>query len=210
MNLNDLRVKRGEPIQPAWERLLKWAAGMKLISGRGVRLTVTPNGTLVAADVRSNPWDHPFKVTVSSKVAVIGNGSVNNLVPQINGAGLDGLDSNGKDVSPPQLKITGGPSKDLRSWICVQAKVDAKTGRMDAKDKNALTIIHTSTLDPKSGEGGFPDSGQGIGLQPLAMLLWSEDRAGIKRVFQITHHNLQHRFVRSGTSTAGRHFFWAA
>lgn len=69
MTLNDLRVRRGDPIQPAWQRLLKWASGTKLIAGRGVRLTVTPQGTLVTADVRSRPWDHPWKVAVSDKAA---------------------------------------------------------------------------------------------------------------------------------------------
>ena len=71
-----------------------------------------------------------------------------------------------------------------------------------------VTIFHTSTRDPKPAEGGFPDNGADVGLQPLAMLVWNEDKASVKKAFQITHHNLQHRFVRSGTAT-GRHFFWA-
>lgn len=210
MNLEDLKVRRGDPIQPFVQRLLKELPQLfRFFSGRGVRFNRTPDGIIVVADLRTNSWDHPLKAGVSDKAAVIGNGSVNNLVPQINDVGIDGLDSSGKEVPPPQLKITGGPNGDLRSWICVQAKVDVQTGVMDAKDKSALTIVHTKTLDPKSSEGGFPDNGQGIGLHPLATLLWSDDQASIKRVFQITHHNLQHRFVRSGTSTAGRHFFWA-
>jgi len=209
MNLEDLKVRRGDPIEPFVKRLLKELPVLfRFFTGRGVRFNRTPNGIIVVADVRSNAWDHPFKVGVSEKIAIVGNGSVNNLVPQINGVGIDGLDDDGKEVPPPQLKLTGGPSKELRSWVCVQARVDLKTGVMNPKDTTALTIIHTATLDPKSSEGGFPDDGAGIGLQPLAMLVWNEDKASVRRVFQITHHNLQHRFVRGNTGT-GRHFFWA-
>ena len=210
MNLNDLQVRPGDAIVPAWNRLLKWAKQFTLHSGANVRLNRTPNGTTVVADLRSNQWVPRFRVRVSDMSVVVGEGTVNNLVPRINGVGLDGLDSAGKEFPAPGLKITSGPNEDFRSWVCVQVKVDIASGRMNPDDKESLTIIHTSTLDPRSADGGFPDNGEGIGLQPLAMLVWAEG-VSVKRVFQITHHNLQHRFVRSGTGrgTAGRHFFWA-
>ena len=211
MNLNDLQVQPGDPIVPAWHRLLKWAKQFTLHAGAHVRLNRTPNGTTVVADLRSKQWVPRFRVRVSDKSVVVGEGTVNNLVPRINGVELDGLDSAGKEVPAPTLKITSGPSDAMRSWVCVQVKVDIEGGRMNPDDKDSLTVIHTRTLDPRSAEGGFPDNGEGIGLQPLAMLVWNEGGGSVKRVFQITHHNLQHRFVRSGTGqvTAGRHFFWA-
>jgi len=210
MNLEDLKVRRGDPIEPFVKRLLKELPILfRFFTGRGVRFNRTPNGIIVVADLRRNAWDHPFKVAIGENTATVGNGSVNNLIPQIGGVGIDGLDDDGNDVPSPQLKITGGPNDELRSWVCVQAKVDLKTGVMNPKDKTALTIIHTDSLDPRAGEGGFPDNGEGTGLQPLAMLVWNEDKSSVRRVFQITHHNLGHRYTPAKAPQPGRHFFWA-
>lgn len=210
MNLEDLKVRRGDPIEPFVKRLLKELPVLfRFFTGRGVRFNRTPNGIIVVADLRSNSWEHPFRVAVSDASISVSNGSVNNLVPQIDGVGIDGLDSSGADVPAPQLKLTGGPNEDLRSWICAQAKVDLKTGLMNPKDEGALTIVHTDSLDPQSADGGFPDDGAGIGLQPLAMLVWDEDGGSVTRVWQITHHNLGHRYVPAKAPKPARHFFWA-
>lgn len=196
MNLNDLRVRRGDPIQPAWQRLLKWAAGTKLIAGRGVRLSVTPQGTLVTADVRNRPWDHPWKVAVSDKTASIRPGLLNNLMPTIKGVALDGKDAK----APPTLKIAGGPDEELRSWVMLQVTMDAD-GRIPPKAKDAITLIHVNQLEPE-----LPVT---TGLQPLALLQWDES-GSVKSVFQIAHHNLNHRFLPGIASRGpGRHFFWA-
>lgn len=213
MKLDDLKVRRGDPIEPFVKRLLtELPILLRYFTGRGVRFSRTPDGIIVTADVRSKSWNHPFRVSVSGNLATVGAGVVNNLVPQIKRVGIDGLDFSGKTVPLPSLKLTERPNSELRSWICVQVRVDMKSGTMSDADLDALTIVHARTLDQAAQEGGFPDSGSGLGLQPLAMLVWSQDRQTVAQVFQITHHNLQHRFVKDGGASLalrGRHFFWA-
>ena len=65
MNVRDLYVKKGEPVLPAWNRLLEWTKQFRLFAGRGIRFTRTPNGTFVIADQNTLSWDHPFRVQVS-------------------------------------------------------------------------------------------------------------------------------------------------
>ena len=57
-----------------------------------MRLQRTPNGTYIVADLKSNPWNHPFKVRLADREALIGFGTVNDMVPRIEGRTLDGLD----------------------------------------------------------------------------------------------------------------------
>lgn len=201
MDVRDLYVRKGDPILPAWKRLLEWARQFRLFAGRGVRLTRTPSGTYIVVDAQAAPWDHPFKVLVSGQETTILPGTVNKLMPTVNGVALDAENA-------PRLRIAGGPSSELRSWICVQVRVDLKTGAINSDDKDALTIVHVTDLDPATSEGGSPDDGKGIGLHPLAMLIWNGDKASIKRAHQITHFNQQHRFIAAGDGQPSRHLFW--
>ena len=194
------------------ERLLKEIPLLlRFFPGQGVRLNRTPNGIIVVADLRSNPWNHPFRVAVSDDTATIANGTVNNLVPSIDGATIDGLDADGKEITPPTLDLSAGPGANNVSWVCVQVTVDLQSGAMDPKNKDALTIVHSNSLDPKASQGGSPDDGQGVGQQPLAMLRWDPELGAVKSAYQIVYHNLQHRYVKpgSGQGATGRHFFWA-
>ena len=201
MDLRDLEVKKGQPVLPAWERLKEWARRFELHAGMGVRFNQMPEGTWVIAESDAASWNFPFRVTMSAVGLKVGAGSVDNLIPQLGGVGIDGLDDKGGEVSVPDLKTSSGPNSFLRSWVCVQLKVNLKTGRVDPKDKTALTIIHASSQDTQTAD---------TGLQPLATLIWS-DKTTIKRLVQVVHHNLVHAFVpaNAAKSQSARHFFWA-
>jgi hypothetical protein len=120
---------------------------------------------------------------------------------QCNGSPLDAL-------IVPKLKIMGGPNTDLRSWICVDVRVDLASGQINTEDKDSVTITHVRGLDPRTSEGGSPDNGRGTGRHPLAMLIWSADKSSIRRTHQITHFNQQHRFIVATDSQPSRHLFW--
>lgn len=192
MNLRDLHVRKGDPVLPAWNNLLDWAKQFRLFAGRGVRLTRTPNGTFIVAEQQSTPWDHPFKVTVSATEATVLLGTLNNQVPMISGKRLD------EEVAP-QLKLAGGPNRDRRSWVCLDLRVDVKTGAIDPDDPKSVVLTHAR--EPESSE---------FGRHPLAMILWDVDRSTIRRVHQITHFNLQHRFIKAQAGKPSRHLFWPA
>ena len=97
------------------------------------------------------------------------------------------------------LKLLGGPNRDLRSWICLDVQVDNKTGAIDPENPKAVIITHSR--EPESRE---------LGRHPLAMLIWNPDRTTIRRAHQITHFNLQHRFIKAQAGKPSRHLFWPA
>lgn len=205
INLRDLYVRPGEPVLPAWKRLLEWAKQFRLFAGRGVRLQRTPNGTYVIADLKSNPWNHPFKVRLADREAAIGFGTVQDVVPRIAGKRLDGIDEKGREGEVPILKIEEGPNDELRSWIVVEVRVDPESGEIDAEDEEALIIRHVDELRSSTPE---------VGRHPLAMLVWAPNGTEIIRTRQITHFHLRHLFVaQQGSEEAevqsGRHLFWA-
>lgn len=202
IDLRDLYVRPGEPVMPAWKRLLEWARQFRLFAGRGVRLTRTPNGTYVVADLKSNPWNHPFKVRLANREATIGFGTVEGLVPRIGTKTIDGLDASGKETEPPKLQLTGEPNEDLRSWVVVEVKVAAEGGEIDPGDSEAVTIRHVRELGPEDPT---------IGRHPLAMLIWASNGTTILRARQITHFHLSHLYVvdRGAEERPGRHLFWA-
>ncbi len=206
IDLRELYVQPGQPVLPAWRRLLEWSKQFRLFAGRGVRLQRTPNGTYIVADLASNPWNHPFKVRLSGMEAMIGFGTVQNVVPRIEGKRLDGSDDKGREGEPPSLLITGEPNAELRSWIIVEVRPDLEWGEVLMGDKEAVVIRHVNDLQSPSAE---------VGRHPLAMLIWSSNRRSVQRVRQITHFNLQHLFVLQQGATPlaprrGRHLFWAA
>ena len=205
IHLRDLYVRPGEPVMPAWKRLLEWSKQFRLFAGRGVRLQRTPNGTYVIADLKANPWNHPFKVRLADREATIGFGTVQDVVPRIEGKRLDGMDDKGREGEPPTLRLTGEPNDELRSWIVVEVKVDPKSGEIDPENEEAVTIRHVREL-----RSSTPD----IGRHPLAVLIWAPNRTTIVRARQITHFHLRHLFVAQQGSDpqdtrSGRHLFWA-
>ena len=201
-DLRQLRVRPGDPVMPAWNRLLEWVKQFRLVAGRGVRFQRTPNGTYVVADLRSNPWNHPFKVSLSDQEATIAFGTVEDIVPRIGGQPIDGLDEKGRQAVPPKLRLDGGPNSDLRSWIAVEARVDRDSGKIDPNSKEAVVIRHVRELRSSEAE---------VGRHPLAMLLWAADGKSVLRSRQITHFNLRHYYVvePGAKNRPGRHLFWA-
>lgn len=205
IDLRELYVRPGEPVLPAWKRLLEWAKQFRLFAGRGVRLQRTPNGTYVIADLKANPWNHPFKVRLMDREATIGFGTVQDVVPRIEGKRIDGIDEKGREGDPPKLRLTGEPNAEGRSWIVVEVRVDPKSGEIDPEDEEAVVVRHVRELRSSTSE---------IGRHPLAMLIWSTNRSSIVRARQITHFHLRHLFVPQQSSDpqerrGGRHLFWA-
>jgi len=198
MDVRELYVQRGDAILPAWNKLLNWAKQFRVFAGRGIRLTRTPNGTYVVADLQASTWDHPFRVTLGSKELTIGMGTLNNRIPTINGVALDGAQA------VPKLKLASGPNAALRSWVCLQVRVDRQSGEINTDDENAVSIVHRNDI-----ENDLPSDGT-VGMHALAMLVWNPDRSSVKRLHQVTHFHLQHRRLKGTDQQLARHLFWPA
>jgi hypothetical protein len=42
------------------------------------------------------------------------------------------------------------------------------------------------------------------------MLVWNSDRSSVKRLHQVTHFHLQHRWLKGTDPQPARHLFWPA
>ncbi|NDD52830.1 hypothetical protein EBZ39_02950 [bacterium] len=189
IDLLKLKVRPGDPVWPAWERLLNWARQFRPITSPGILLTQTPQGTYVVADVAAASWAHPFKVGLTGDGATITKGQVEGIVPRIGKVALDA-------ETAPVLKIAGKPNADGVSWIALEVKTE---GAKIAENKpENVQIKHMTTLARTVDE---------TGIQPIALLRWS---AGVpSSVFQIVHHNLGHLYIKPTETRGSRHLFWA-
>lgn len=209
----ELRARRGEMILPKWLALLNFIGKTnRVVKGRGVRVQTLPSGGIyIYAEDNFNPWDSPLKVRVSAGFARVRPGFVNGVMPAIGDVRLDGTLADGTAGEVPKLEIEepGEP----RSYIAIKLTLSEKPVDFDIADPLALQIAHVpaSKFPPLFTQGGAIIEDDNTTLYPLAMVTWT-DKGALKRVYQITHHNLNHRFAQ-GDATAGkpsRHFFWAA
>ncbi len=189
-----LFVRPGERITAAlWNKLVAAGRACRLISGDGIRLRQTPDGTLVSCSTWK-PWNHPFKVTLSGTSATINRGLVNTIEPKIKDVPIGGDEANGK----PQPKIEFKEpklDKDGRGWIAVEVICD-KEKQWAVASATVVQVGELKTDDPTKG------------LHPIAMLRRS--KTGDLSLFQIEFFNLQHKAAVPTNGNAARHFFWVA
>lgn len=175
----------------------------------GLRVARTLNGVHVTAEAESQNFSGVWPVTLSGLTRVrIGDGTVNGRTPWLDGRGLDGLD---EDDEPhpegvPTLSVAEGHGDRRRSYVGVLVKVLEKTGAMDEKDPEALTVAHRPSLHAAFAEGGAPDE-EGTGFWPLAQLQWSSDGKRVERVRQWAYFPYTHRFQSGDGGRPGRHWF---
>lgn len=201
MKLEDLKVKRGDAIQPFVEKLLKFLPQLTkpYTTSKDIRLMHTPKGVNVVAQLRPSTFTPVFQPALKKLEASIGVGYVqtsNKLhQPTIDDIPLDGL-VDGEQKPVPRVKLKSGPNKELRSWLVLQVTHQKDPNQ---KIKDVITIIHASSLEPPSPE---------IGWQALSMLVWKDSQT-VDRVIPIVMHNLEHHFEPKLSGVGGTHFFWA-
>lgn len=218
MNVEELEVKDGDPIAPAWDRLREWVQSLSVqTTGDGAAIHYSPRQIDVVFDGDGSSYIGHFHCAliqsgVRQGITVgveTGDSLVNgSLIPVINDVPIDGVVSPTKTIPRPQLDLSAGPNKHLRSWICLQAVVDLKTSKLDEQNPSAkpLTITHRSDWDEL--DPGV-DDGRGRGLDAIAMIIW-RDRVTVGRIEQVTMHQIRHDYrppTKAGRK--GRHFFRA-
>lgn len=202
----DIVAKKGQKILPRWKALLRFIKSTGVIAGKGVKISRGPNGTTVSADHFQKPWSHPFKVTVSGGSATIRMGTVNGLVPHIDGVNISGFDDDFKQVNVPSIPIE--PGEEGESHIALVLNVPDGSSAIILDDPATFTIEHFPWASDVTGGGG--EDYRGAGKYPLAVLLWGDDGKLIKK-HQVVHFNLGHRFLQSEAASGrpSRHLFWA-
>jgi hypothetical protein len=205
----EIIARKGDGILPKWRALLKFIQNTGIVVGPGVKVTQTPNGTLVDADKAFRPWGHPFKTSAGNTAASVRAGLVNGVAPYINEVRITGIDDDGKEVEVPELVIKhdGTPI----TYIAIVLNLPAGNESMAIADSpESIRIEHVTSLPENFAEGGTV-SDETRGVYPIAALYWDSPGELNKRL-QIVHHNLGHRFIRANPSQGivGRHFFWAS
>ena len=211
MNSKEIKVSKGQNIQEAWERLVKWVDSLKITPSNDVKVNHTKNGVVVTVMKNPRSFNHPFKAFGSAKSFLISGGMVNGLVPFINDKKdgwrrIDNRDESGnkyKDQkSTPAMEINTATNDGGKIYICLRVKA-GKEGEIKTPLKDNLQIVQT-----KNAEGNNDDAG----YYPLALLYLDEAKKEIETKFQIVHHNMrylhQERKSIKGETTGNRHLFF--
>ena len=205
----EIIARKGDGILPRWRALLKFIKNTGIVVGPGVKVTQTPNGTLVDADRAFRPWSHPFKVSTNGLTATVRAGLVNGVAPYINEVRITGVDDDGKEVDVPDLVIEHDGT--LITYIAVVLDLPAGSDKLAISDSpEAIRIEHVTKLPENFAEGGTV-SDETRGVYPIAVLYWTA-KGELNKRLQIVHHNLGHRFIKAAPDQGivGRHFFWAS
>lgn len=209
----ELKVRSGDPIRPAWERLVRWVDSLRIIPSDDVTIRLTPHGTVVRV-ATSELFRGPLRVSHGAGQVSVSPGLVNEIVPVIRENGLkrriDNRDAAGvteKVKSAPRLTIDlTKASEDGRIFISIKY-----TRKQDTIPEEAEIVQTDSAKGPIDG----------LGYYPIAFLWLTQDRKDIERSFQITHHNIRATFQERALTAAelesapeakpiGRHIFYPA
>jgi hypothetical protein len=211
MDIKEIKVQKGERIQTAWERLVRWVDTLKVVPGEGVKVRETPKGTIVTVLKKRQAYSHPFKVGASEATASVRAGTVNDQTPYIldvttkNWRRIDNRDDDGnkfdEEKSAPAMKLDLKNQEGGKFYISLRVKPnDAGT----IKDpKTDLRIVQTPTAE------GLKD---GAGYYPLALCYLNASATAVEETFQIVHHNMRYlyqaRKSTEGETTGNRHLFF--
>lgn len=211
MDTAKIKVQKGDRIQPAWERLVKWVETLKVVPGEGVKVRETPKGTIVTLDAKIRSYNHPFKAGVSDSGASVRAGTVNGQTPYIldittkNWRRIDNRDDEGNkfkdEQPPPAMKVDFKNSEGGKFYLLLRVKPDKAGSFKDPKTD--LRIVQTPTTE------GLKD---GAGYYPLALCYLNQAGNAVEETFQIVHHNMryiyQERKSAAGKTTGNRHLFF--
>lgn len=221
MDARKIKVRAGESVFDAWNRLVDWVESLKIQTTPDILIAETTNGLDIKV-VESVTFSHPFLTMASINYAGVSPGTVNGFVPMIRDFSqkklvrIDGRDKDGKLTTGffPRMEIDAKKaSKDGRIYICVKVKAEKAANGKPAELKNeSLEIVQTdSPTGPKDQNGYYP----------IAMIYLTADMNAVQNVFQITHHNLRYAYQERKASddelkaaplekTIGRHVFYPA
>ena len=186
MKTERIKVQKGENIQTAWERLVRWVDTLKVVPGEGVRVRETPKGTIVTITNKRKTHTHPFKVSASGLLITVKEGTVNTMSPTLYDQKEKSwlpIATSGTDNQPPVMELDVNKITGNQFYINLRVVVD-EIGNIVDNEEN-LRIVQTEV-----------DSGDGDEAHyfPIAVGYLNADRTGVSEMFQVVHHNLNYIF----------------
>lgn len=134
----------------AWNQLVTWAVGARILPGRRVRLSHTPRGTIVSFVPDRRRFTGAFHAQAGDKSVRFAFGTIDFIEPKVGG----------KPISDPEamLKLADGKfDQDGRSWLGILIRHDDK-GKIDPEAKNSATMVQGADrgAGAKAGEHFHP------------------------------------------------------
>lgn len=200
-SLDQLRVRAGQRVKDAWDRLVRYLESIRLLPGPGILLRWTPRGVIVSARIPPADFTGHFAVQLAEDRIRIGFGLVNDIEPTINGRPITGTE--GEEA--PELRLSESKFDDAGySWICIEVVIDPESGEILETEgaSSSVRVIQTKTRYPDEDAGG------NVGWKAVALLYRGQQTEGFGRLEQITYFSQEHYTARRAARWV--HFFGPA
>jgi len=192
-----LLAQPGEPVLPKWQQLIAWIRRQQ-VQAPGARVTYAPGGARVLFDEDELRPIIRFAVQLSGKTVTVGDGTINGIVPAVDGVPLTGRVN--PPAPPPQIQLPE-KGRDNVCLVCIKTTHDTY---------GALTAATIEARTPESLPGGMRAdflAGQ-HGFIPIALVRYNPQTSQPESVHQHSVHNLQCRMYQ--TDAGRRVIYWAA
>jgi hypothetical protein len=195
--ISELEAKPGQKIWPKWLALIDWIKRQRHQSPNA-RINYTSSGATVICTPDEFFQNIFFEVRLVGDKVVVGDGTINGKVPQVNGVPITG--SVNPPSPPPEIKLIQ-PDAEGVVLICIKtthrANGDMEKATIEAKLQADLP--GALRADFSNGVNGFI---------PIALVRHDIQTRKPISVYQHSVHNLQCRAYSSGSGT--RIVYWAA
>jgi hypothetical protein len=195
--VQELEAKPGDKIWPKWLALIDWIRRQRHQSPNA-KISYTPSGAQVICTPNEFFQNIFFEVSLRGDKVVVGDGTINGKVPEVNGIPITG--SINPFQPPPEIKLIEPDDKGI-VLICIKTKHknngDLESATIEAKLQSSLP--GALRADFSSGVNGFI---------PIALVRHDLQTRKPISVYQHSVHNLQCRAYDSGAGT--RIVYWAA
>jgi len=189
-------VRPGDPVLPAWRRMVAFSRSLRPFAGSNTLITSLPNGYLVSFPPADFSWAHPFAVNFQSGKIKVSTGLIDQMEPTIGGLPISGISSSGTPLKAgaPLLTLENNYDSERRSWIIARCEC------LESGD-----IMSAEILQIKN----YPTPSPNVLQADVALAMIKNLSVGGPTIFQIVYHNLSHQWLQP-SGAAGRHFFSAA
>ena len=198
--IESLEARAGEPILPKWQDLIRWIRRQQ-VQAPGARVTYGQGGAQVVFDGEEYSQQIRFRVILtggSTPKVTVGDGTINGIVPKVDGIPITGSDN--PPQLPPEIQLVP-PNQEGVCLVCI------KTTHAANGDLTAATI---ECKKPEDLPGGMRAdfNVNGSGFIPIALVRHNLQTREPESVHQHSVHNLQCRMYDSGAGK--RVIYWPA
>ena len=218
-SITNLLVKAGDLLKAGqWNEAGRLMQSIRLISGYGIRLRTTSNGTIISAMIPRSAFVGRWKCQLEGESRVLVKpGAINGVEATIKGVLLSGDPKRNQAVPVLELRAIQLDSEG-KGYIAAEVQC-SDDGLWAIKTVEIVQVAYLNSDDGKEppkgniltqSSAGVPNLEGRRARVPLAML--RRRAAGNIELFQIAYHDFGHtiKTVADRKLDQGRHFFYAS